>query len=162
MSLIRRNPAHEMTKWGHEFPAFRGFESLRRDMNRMFDEFFRGDISVDESFFNRDWSPAVDIAENNNEYIIKAELPGLQKEEVKISIENNILTIRGERKNEQEKKETNYHRIERSYGMFERSFAVPGTVKTSEIDAQFKDGILTLTLPKAEETKPKMIDVKVK
>jgi HSP20 family protein len=77
-------------------------------------------------------------------------------------LENNVLTIRGEKKNESDKKEGDYHRIERSYGSFERSFTIPGTIKVNDIDAQYKDGVLTLTLPKAEEAKPKSIEVKVK
>ncbi|MEW6061996.1 MAG: Hsp20/alpha crystallin family protein [Bacteroidota bacterium] len=162
MSLIKRNPTQEMTRWSSEFPTFRGLESLRRDMNRMFDEFFRGDILADSSFFNRDWTPAVDVVENDDSYVLKAELPGMSKDDVKITLENNVLTIRGEKKNEMEKKEGNFHRIERSYGVFERSFTIPGTIKANDIDAQYKDGILTLTLPKAEEAKPKLIDVKVK
>ncbi len=151
-----------MTRWSGEFPTFHGLESLRRDMNRMFDEFFRGDVLADETFFGRDWSPAVDVVENNDSYILKAELPGMNKDDVKITLENNILTIRGEKKNEMEKKEQNVHRVERSYGMFERSFTIPGSIKANEIDAQYNNGILTLTLPKAEEAKPKLIDVKVK
>ena len=162
MSLIKRTPTQEMTRWNREFPTFRGLQSLQYDMNRIFDEFFRGDILADNSFFSRDWSPAVDVVENKDNYILKAELPGMNKDDVKITLENNILTIRGEKKNEYEKKEGNYHRVERSYGSFERSFTVPGTIKTNDIDAQYKDGVLTLTLPKAEEAKPKMIDVKVK
>lgn len=162
MALIKRNPTQEMTRWSGAFPAFRGFESLRRDMNRMFDEFFRGDILADDSFFGRDWTPAVDVIENNDAYVLKAELPGLNKDDVKITLENNVLTIRGEKKNEMEKKEGNFHRVERSYGMFERSFTIPGSIKSNDIDAQYKDGVLTLTLPKAEEAKPKLIDVKVK
>jgi len=162
MSLIKRNPSREVTRWGNDFPLFRGFDSLQRDMNRMFDEFFRGDILADESFFGRDWAPAVDIEENNDAYIIKAEIPGLNKDDVKITLQDNRLTIRGEKKNESEEKGKNYHRAERSYGMFERSFNIPGIIKASEVDAQYKDGVLTLTLPKAEEAKPNLIDVKVK
>jgi len=162
MSLIKRNPSNEMTRWGFGFPMSSGLQSLQRDMNRMFDEFFRGDVLADESFFARDWTPAVDIVENNDNYILRAELPGMSKDDVKITLENNLLTIRGEKKNESEKKEGNYHRVERSYGSFERSFTIPGTIKADNIDAQYKDGVLTLTLPKAEEAKPKLIDVKVK
>lgn len=131
-------------------------------MNRIFDQFFRGDRSIDDSFLGRDWTPAVDVVENPDAYVLNAELPGLNKDEVKITLENNILSIRGEKKNEMEKKEGNYHRVERSYGLFERSFTIPGSIKSNDIDAQFKDGVLTLTLPKAEESKPKLIDVKVK
>jgi len=162
MSLIKRSPNRELTPWNRDFPAFRGLQSLQQDMNRIFDEFFRGDILANDSLFARDWNPAVDIIENNDQFILKAEIPGMTKDDVKITLENNVLTIRGEKKNESEKKEGDYHRIERSYGSFERSFSVPGTIKVNEIDAQYKDGVLTLTLPKAEEAKPKSIEVKVK
>jgi len=162
MSLIKRNPTQEITRWNREFPAFRGIHSLQDDMNRIFDEFFRGDFLGNDTFFTRDWNPAVDVVENKDNYVLNAELPGINKDDVKITLENNVLTIRGEKKNEFEKKEGNYHRVERNYGSFERSFTIPGTVKADNIDAQYKDGVLTLTLPKAEEAKPKMIDVKVK
>ena len=162
MSLIKRNPTQEMTRWDREFPAFRGIHSLQNDMNRIFDEFFRGDFLGNNTLFTRDWNPAVDVVENKDNYVLNAELPGMNKDDVKITLENNVLTIRGEKKNEFEKKEGNYHRVERNYGSFERSFTIPGTVKADNIDAEYKDGVLTLTLPKAEEAKPKMIDVKVK
>ncbi len=162
MSLIKRNPTQAMSFWNRELPSFRGLQSLQYDMNRIFDEFFRGDILANDSFFTRDWNPAVDIVENNDKYILKAELPGMTKDDVKITLENNLLTIRGEKKNENDKKEGNYHRVERSYGSFERTFSIPGSIKTNDIDAQFSNGVLTLMLPKAEEAKPKMIDVKVK
>lgn len=162
MSLIKRAPAKEMSLWNREYPAFRGLQSLQHDMNRIFDEFFRGDLLANDSFFARDWNPAVDILENNDQFVLKAEIPGMTKDDVKITLENNVLTIRGEKKNESDKKEGDYHRIERSYGSFERSFTIPGTIKVNDIDAQYKDGVLTLTLPKAEEAKPKSIEVKVK
>ncbi len=162
MSLIKRNPTKEVSRWDREYPAFRGLQSLQYDVNRIFDDFFRGDLLTGDSFFSRDWSPAVDIVEQNDAYILKAELPGMEKDDVKITLENNLLTIRGEKKNELEKKEGNYHRIERSYGSFERSFTIPGTIQPNNIDAHYANGILTLTLPKSEEAKPRTIDVKVK
>lgn len=162
MSLVKRNPAQDVTRWSTEFPAFRGLESLRRDMNRIFDDFFRGDVPADETFFGRDWTPAVDIVETTEAYVLKAELPGIAKDDVKITLENGVLTIRGEKKGAAETNGASFRRVERSYGLFERSFALPGTVRTGDIDAQFKDGLLTLTLPKAEEAKPKLIDVKVR
>jgi HSP20 family protein len=162
MSLIKRNPNQEISRWSGEFPMFRGLESLQRDMNRIFDQFFLRDMLPDDSFFSRDWTPAVDVIEKNDGYIIKAELPGMSKDDVKITLENNLLTIRGERKNELNDKEGNAHRIERRYGAFERSFTIPGTIKANDVDAQYKDGILTLTLPKQEEEKPKLINVTVK
>lgn len=105
MSLIKRNPTSEITGWSREVPAFRGLQSLQHDMNRIFDEFFRGDLLANESFFNRDWNPAVDIVETTDQFILKAEIPGMSKDDVKITLENNVLTIRGEKKNESEKKE---------------------------------------------------------
>jgi len=162
MSLIKRNPTQSVTRWNRDFPSFSGLHSLQYDMNRIFDEFFRGDVLAGDSFFNRDWNPAVDIVENKDAYILKAELPGMTRDDVHITMENNLLTIRGEKKNETEQKEENFHRVERSYGAFERSFTIPGTITADKIDAQYKDGVLKLTLPKAEESKPKMIEVKVK
>lgn len=108
------------------------------------------------------WMPAVDVAEEENEYIAKVELPGVNKDDVKITLESNILMIRGEKKAEKETKDKNYHRTERSYGSFQRSFTLPMTVKSDKIDAAYKDGILTIVLPKAEEAKPKQFEVKVK
>jgi HSP20 family protein len=163
MSLIKRHQTSEQqTGWNREFPVFRGLQSLQQDMNRIFDGFFRGDITADDSFYTNSWSPAVDIVEKNDRFMLKAELPGLTKDDVKITLENNILSIRGEKKNESETKDGDYHRIERSFGMFERSFTLPGTVKVNDIDAQYRDGVLTVTIPKAEEARPKAIEVKVK
>ncbi|MDP1677052.1 MAG: Hsp20/alpha crystallin family protein [Bacteroidota bacterium] len=162
MLLIKRDPTQELSLWNREFPSFRGLQSLQYDMNRIFDDFFRGDVFANDSFFSREWNPAVDIVENNDSYILKAGLPGMNKDDVKITLENNLLTIRGEKKNEYDKKEGNYSRMERCYGSFERTFSIPGTIKSNEIDAQYKDGILTVRLPKAEETKQKKIDVNVK
>ncbi len=162
MSLIKRNPTQEMARWSNDIPSFRGILALQNDMNRIFDEFFHGDLLTNDSSFTNSWNPAVDIIENNDTYILKAEIPGMNKDDVKITLENNLLTIRGEKKNEVEKKDGNYHRVERSCGSFERSFTIPGTIKANDIDAQYKDGVLTLTLPKAEDAKPKRIEVNVK
>jgi HSP20 family protein len=127
----------------------------------MFDTVFRWDTRDDESGFNA-WTPAVDITEHDDQYIVKVELPGVNKDEVKITLDNNILTIRGEKKQDREVKKENYHRVERSYGSFQRSFTLPSTVKSDKIDAVYKDGVLQIALPKAEEAKPKQIEVKVK
>jgi HSP20 family protein len=126
----------------------------------MFDGFFRG--TGDEDYTLSSWTPAVDIAEHDDEYLVKVELPGVNKDEVKLTLENNILTIRGEKKQEKETKKENYHRVERSYGSFQRSFTLPAAVKADKIDASYKDGILTVSLPKAEEAISKQIEVKVK
>ena len=155
MSLVRWNPARELATWPSDLFG------IQREMNRMFDTMFRLDSRDNESGFNS-WSPAVDIAERDDQYVVKAELPGVTKEDVKITLENNVLTIHGEKKNEKETKSENFHRVERSYGSFERSFTLPTTVKSDKIDAVYKDGVLQITLPKAEEAKPKQIEVKVK
>jgi len=126
----------------------------------MFDGFFRG--TGDEDYAISSWTPAVDITEHDDQFVVKVELPGVNKDDVKIMLENNILTIRGEKKQEKETKKENYHRVERSYGSFQRSFTLPTTVKSDKIDAVYKDGILQIALPKAEEAKPKQIEVKVK
>lgn len=108
-----------------------------------------------------DWSPQVDIAEAPNEFTIKAEIPEVNKDDVKITIDNGVVTIRGERKQEKEEKDKKFHRIERFYGSFSRSFSLPDNVNGSTAKATFKDGVLTLQIPKTAETKPKGIEVKV-
>ena len=154
MSLVRWNPARELAAWPSDLFG------IQREMNKMFDGVFRSTGDEDYSFSS--WTPAVDIAEHDDEYLVKVELPGVNKDEVKLTLENNILTIRGEKKQEMETKKENYHRVERSYGSFQRSFTLPAAVKSDKIDASYKDGILTVSLPKAEEAKPKQIEVKVK
>ena len=152
MSLIRWNPSRESSNlW-----------SVQREINRLFDHFFEGGTQDDGSLGLSMWTPAVDIAEHDNEYLVNVELPGVNKEDVKITLESNILTIRGDKKQEKDEKSGNYHRVERSYGSFQRSFTLPVMVKSDKIDASYKDGILTVVLPKAEEAKPKQIEVKVK
>jgi HSP20 family protein len=108
------------------------------------------------------WSPVCDIYETDNEIVVKAELPEVKKEDVHVSIENNLLTIRGERKFSEETKKENYHRVERSYGEFTRSFTLPNFVDSNKINAEFKDGMLRVTMAKREEAKAKQIEVKVK
>jgi len=107
------------------------------------------------------WAPAVDILENEHELVVKADLPDVKPEELDIRVENNILTIRGERKFEKKVDEKNYLRVERSYGSFSRSFSLANTVNSEAIKADYKDGVLTLTIPKREEAKPKQIKVNV-
>ncbi|MEE9226090.1 MAG: Hsp20/alpha crystallin family protein [Bacteroidota bacterium] len=126
----------------------------------LFDNFFLRDAY--EDLFPSVWMPAIDVAETDDEYVVKVELPGVNKDDVRITVQENILTVRGEKKRENERKESNFHRVERSYGSFQRSFTLPTTVKADKIDATYKEGLLTITLPKAEEAKPKAIDVKVK
>lgn len=108
-----------------------------------------------------DWAPTVDISETDAEYAIKAELPEVKKEDVKVTVEDGVLTLQGERKQEKEEKGKKYHRIERSYGRFVRSFTLPDTVDESKVKAEYTDGVLHLHLPKSEKAKPKQIDVKI-
>lgn len=111
---------------------------------------------------SEDWAPRVDISETDNQFQIVAEIPGIKREDVKISIEDGVLTMRGERKGEKEEKDRKLHRVERYYGAFSRSFSLPQHVDESHIDATFKDGLLTLKIPKTEVAKSKAIDVKIK
>jgi HSP20 family protein len=105
------------------------------------------------------WNPAVDILENENEIVIKAELPGLNAKDIEVKFENNVLVLKGERRFEKETKEENYHRIEREYGTFSRAFTVPFAVKSENVTAEYRDGVLKVVLPKKEEIKPKPIKI---
>jgi HSP20 family protein len=120
-----------------------------------------GGTTPETTFASGVWAPPVNIAETEDNYTITAELPGLNKDDIKVTYQNGILTIQGERKEEKEDKNKDWHRVERVYGTFERSFRLPMPVRAEQIQAEFKDGVLTLTVPKAEEAKPKQIEVKV-
>ena len=108
-----------------------------------------------------DWAPSVDISETDDEYLIKVELPGVPKEDVKVTVHDGVLTLQGERKLEREQKDNKFHRVERSYGSFARSFTLPENVDGGSVQAKHKDGLLYLHLGKIEETKPRSIEVKV-
>jgi HSP20 family protein len=108
-----------------------------------------------------DWTPSVDISETTAEYVIKAEIPEVKKEDVKVTLEHGVLTVQGIRRQEPEDKGRKYHRVERSYGTFVRSFSLPDLVDDTKVQAVFKEGILILHLPKSEKAKPKAIEVKV-
>ena len=137
---------------------FRGVGSLQEQINRVFDEV--GGSTTDESALST-WVPAVDIYETEHELVVKADLPDVDPKDLDIRVENNLLTIRGERKFEKKVSEENYLRIERSYGMFSRSFSLSNTVSAEAIKADYQNGVLTLTIPKREEAKPKQIKVNV-
>jgi HSP20 family protein len=144
---------------------FRDLVSLQERMNRLFDESFRGATTrgpSDEDWaLGGSWAPAVDILEHEGNIVLKAELPGVEPKDVDIRVENNVLSLRGERKFDTEVKKESYHRVERAYGAFSRSFTLPTTVDTEHIQAEFKDGVLRVTLPKREEAKPKQISISV-
>ena len=132
---------------------------MQRRMARLMDETYGANEEVPAL---ASWTPAVDIYEDKDAYLIKAELPEIEKEDVKVSLDNNVLTISGARKFEHEDKRDNYHRVERAYGQFTRSFTLPNNVETEKIGAEFKTGVLRLTIPKKEEAKPKQIEVSIK
>lgn len=138
---------------------FRNLTSFQDQMNRFLeDSFFR--FPTDESSITT-WAPAVDIYEDGNNLVLKADLPDINEKDLDLRIENNTLTLRGERKFEKKVEEDNYLRVERRYGSFSRSFSLPNTVNTESIKAEYKNGVLTVTLPKREEAKPKQIKVAV-
>src|SRR6201987_1172506 len=139
------------------FEPFRT-NSLQEQISRLFNEAF--ERTSDESSITT-WAPVVDIFETEHELVVKADLPDIKPEELDIRVENNILTIRGERKFEKKVNESNYLRVERAYGSFSRSFSLANTVNSEAIKAEYKNGVLTLTIPKREEAKPKQIKVNV-
>lgn len=114
-----------------------------------------------QSLTTAEWAPSVDISEDDHEYLIKAELPEVKKEDVKVTVENGILTLKGERKFEKEEKNKKFHRIERSYGTFVRTFSMPDDADPTKVTADFKEGLLQVRLAKSEEKKPKNIEVAV-
>jgi HSP20 family protein len=143
---------------------FRDLVSLQDRMNRLFDESFRGatrGAGDDDWALGGSWAPAVDIYEQDGNIVLKAELPGVDPKDVDVRVENNVLTLRGERKLDNEVKRENYHRVERSYGAFSRSFTLPNVIDTEKIKAEYKDGVLRMTLPTREEAKPKQISISV-
>jgi HSP20 family protein len=115
----------------------------------------------EESLLPTGWAPEVDITETEKEFLVKAELPEVKKEEVKVTVENGVLSITGERKLEKEEKGKKYHRIERAYGRFERSFTLPEGTEPKKVTSEFKEGVLTVHLPKNPEARPKAVEVKV-
>lgn len=149
MNVVTRwDPSREMEELQNRLSNFFGRTPARL-----------GDAK-EESITVAEWAPLVDITEDEKEYIIKTELPEVKKEDVKVAVENGLLTIVGERKFEKEENKK-YHRVERAYGRFVRSFIVPDSVDADKVSAEFKDGVLKVHLPKSEKTKPKQIEVKV-
>jgi HSP20 family protein len=150
-----------IVKW----EPFRDLAGLQDRMNRLFDESFRGLTrggAADEDWaLGGTWAPAVDIYEQEGHIVLKAELPGIDPKDVDIRLENNVLTLRGERKIDNTVQRDNYHRVERAYGSFTRSFTLPSVVDQEHIKADYKDGVLQVTLPKREEAKPKQISISV-
>ena len=146
MSIVRYDP-------------FRDLRTLQEEVNRLFSTNLTRAFG-DEGIGRGAWAPSVDIYENKDQIVLEAELPGMKQEEVDLAIENNVITLRGERKFEKTDETDNYHRVERSYGSFTRSFTLPQTVSAEGATAEYSNGVLRVTLPKREETKARRIEVK--
>ena len=147
MAIVRYNP-------------FRDLRTIQEQMNRLIDLAWTRESG--EDIREGAWQPPVDIYENENSVIIKAELPDVDQKDIEVKIEDNTLILRGERKQDESIRKESYHRIERYYGAFQRSFALPLTIDREKVKANCERGVLTITLPKREESKPKQINVEVK
>lgn len=145
-------------KYINKWEPFRDMLSLRADMDRLFSSLFGGLREEREGF----WAPIVDIEEDNENIMVRAEIPGMKKDDIKVSVKGSMLTITGERKQESETKEKTFHRVERSYGKFSRMITLPTEVEADKVKASYKDGMLNITLPKPAAIKPKHIDVEIK
>ena len=148
MALIRWDPFREMS-------------ALQERMNRLLTDFRTRAPLGEEEMAQGSWIPAVDIYETKDAIVLNVELPGVTKENISLEVKDSTLTLRGEKKLEKDVKEESYHRMERTYGSFMRAFTLPSTVSHDKVKAKFKDGILEIMLPKAEEAKPKQIRVDV-
>ena len=146
MNLIKWNPWREMDVFSNRF-------------DRLFDGRFFPAVSFSEESGLQDWRPVVDIYEEGDKTVIKAEIPGVDKDKINVDIKDGILTLTGERSYENEAKEENYHRRERAYGRFQRSFALADGLDPDKIDADYKDGVLRIEIPKPEEKKSKKIEI---
>jgi HSP20 family protein len=140
---------------------FAEIDRLHREMGRLFDG-LPAAVDKDTALFCGAWSPAVDVIDQKDAILVKADLPGLSKDDLDVSIENNVLTIRGEKKEESNQKDGEVVRAERYYGMFQRTFTLPTSVDPSKVEAKFRDGVLELKITKKEEAKPRQIKVEVK
>ncbi len=153
MAIVKWNPSRELL-------------NVEREFNKLFNSisgrFGLTDSSETEEYENAVWMPLTDISEDKDNFILKLDLPGISKDDVKISYTDGQLNISGERKQEKETKDAKFHRVERAYGKYFRSFTLPSKIKDDKIEAEFKDGQLIITVPKAEEAKPKEISIKIK
>ncbi|MCH7972415.1 MAG: Hsp20/alpha crystallin family protein [Bacteroidetes bacterium] len=151
MTLIKWNPTSDLF-------------NLEREFNRLFSTFgdkFGISRAEENAYESAVWSPLADISEDDDKYEVKLDLPGIDKKDVKLSFTDGQITISGEKKQENKEKNTKYHKVERMFGKYYRSFVLPVKIKEDKIDAQFKNGQLTITIPKADEVKPKEIEIKV-
>ena len=137
-----------------------GLTTLRTELDRLFDRFWEREFPELPAFAG-EWSPSLDLSETKDALVVKAEIPGIEPKEIQISLQEQVLTVKGEKRREKEEKDEHYYRRERSWGAFARSIRLPAPVVGEKVTATFKNGLLTVTLPKAEEAKPKHIDVNV-
>jgi HSP20 family protein len=147
--------AHELMEWR----PFREISRLRREMDRLWDDYF-GPGRRALKPMEMEFAPAVDVKETADQIVVKAEVPGIDAKDINISVTGDVLTIKGEKKSEREEKEESYHLVERSYGSFSRSLVLPAAVDMDKIEAKYDKGVLTVTCPKKEEVKPKAIEIK--
>lgn len=146
----------QMTRWN----PLREMETIHHQMNRLFEPFFvRGGLDEGTDLAAGAWVPPVDIEETSDRLVVRAEIPGMSPDEIDVRVENGVLTIRGERRFESERRDRNFHRVERSYGTFSRSFTLPTTVDTENVSARYEQGILELEMPRREEAKPRRIPI---
>jgi HSP20 family protein len=144
------------------FDPFRDLEVLTNRLNRVFSPTFPPGAAVDEGLRLGEWSPPMDVEETEKEYIVKADLPAIPKEDVKVRMDDGVLIIEGERRQEKEEKGKKFHRVERSYGKFVRRMALPTDVEAQQVAAEFKDGVLQVRLPKKANVPPTAVEVKVR
>jgi len=153
MSIIRWNPTRELL-------------NIEREFNKLFNSFGKrlgmGEAGSPDEYENAVWVPLTDIKEDKEKYFLMLDLPGVSKEEVKVGFSNGQLSVSGERKQEKESKDSKFHRVERAFGRYYRSFTLPQKIKEDKIEAEFEDGQLKITVPKAEEAKPKELEIKIK
>ena len=147
-----------LTRWD----PFRDLVTLQDRMNRLFEDSLSRSKTTDQEMAMGAWTPAVDIYETPEQIVMRADLPGIAEKDIDVRIENNVLVLRGERKFLKEAKEEDYHRIERSYGVFSRTFQLPGTIDQNKIQAVHQDGVLEVRLPKREDTKPRQVKIDIK
>lgn len=145
MSIVRYDP-------------FRDLRSLQDEVNRLFSTNLTRAFG-EEGIARGAWNPSVDIYENKDQIVLEAELPGMKREDFDLSIENNVITLRGERRFEKQDESDNYHRVERAYGSFTRSFTLPQTVQAEQVSAEYRNGVLRVKLPKREEVKARRIEI---
>ncbi|RLB07000.1 MAG: Hsp20/alpha crystallin family protein [Deltaproteobacteria bacterium] len=137
---------------------FRELDTLRREMDRLWDRFFS---ERPLEWLGGQWTPSLDVSETKDKVVVKAEIPGIDPKDIDVSLSNGVLTIKGEKKQEREEKDENYHLVERSYGSFSRAVRLPAEVQEDKVKASYKDGVLKITLPKTERAKEKEIKIEV-